>query len=71
MSWISVEDRLPKKNSLVAWIKMNDPIKNGVNKRWVSKIDDVGFSENHDGYSKNLSDIDATHWVQLPDLPNE
>lgn len=69
MSWISVEERLPKKGTLVAWLKMNNPISNGVNKKWISRVDGVGFAENHNGYHKILKDVDATHWQPLPDPP--
>lgn len=67
--WISVKDQLPVKNTMVAWIKMNNPLKNGINKKWISSVDDVGFSENHDGHCKNIIDIDATHWQPLPKPP--
>ena len=67
--WISVEDRFPKKNTLVAWLKMNKPIGNGVNKQWISMVDSVCFAGNHDGYHKAVDQIDATHWQPLPEPP--
>ena len=69
MSWISVEDGLPENNTLVAWLKMNNPINNGINKKWVSRVDSVGFAENHNGYHKKLKDVDANYWMPLPEPP--
>ena len=69
--WISVDKMLPEKNTLVAWIKMNNPFENGINKKWISKVDDVLWVDRHDGYHVNIIDIDATHWMPLPEPPQE
>ncbi len=67
--WIGVDKILPRKNTLVAWIKMNNPIENGINKKWISRVDDVLWADRHDGYHVNITDIDATHWMPLPEPP--
>lgn len=69
MEWISVDDKLPGPNELVAWLKMNNPIKNGISKKWISKVDGICWADCHDGYRRKVADIDATHWMPLPEPP--
>jgi len=67
--WISVDDDLPKKNTIVAWIKLHP--RNGILNKWISIVDDIGWSGCHDGYHRNIKDIDATHWMPLPEPPED
>lgn len=67
--WIGIDERLPCRNTLVAWVKMNNPAKNGINKKWISKVDDILWADRWDGYHVSITNIDATHWMPLPELP--
>jgi len=65
--WISVKDRLPKRDALVAWVKVHQ--RNGVLEKWISQVDGICWADCHDGYHRKIEDIDATHWILLPDPP--
>ena len=67
--WISVKDELPNRNTLVAWLKMCNQVRNGIQKKWISKVDDIHWADNSCGNHVKLENIDATHWMPLPEPP--
>jgi Lar family restriction alleviation protein len=56
--WISVEDRLPKKNTLVLAINSLEGI-------YTSIFNEKGWGVSGYGYMKNI-----THWMPLPEPPD-
>lgn len=66
-NWISVKDRLPENNTLVAWINFRP--ENGILEKWISVVDSIGWADCYDGYHRKVAKIDATHWMPLPEPP--
>lgn len=66
--WISVDERLPENTNevlvcdaydhCVAWLRLSD-------KKWILKIDVIEI--NGDAWAE--LDLDVTHWMPLPPLP--
>ena len=67
VEWISVTDRLPERDMLVAWIKVHQ--RNGILEKWISQVDGICWAGCHDGYHRKIENIDATHWMPLPEPP--
>lgn len=68
MNWIKLKDEIPNNNSLVVFAKIAP---NGyVLASWVSKVDKIGWAYNSQGYCTEVGkDMDATHWVEIPNYP--
>lgn len=63
--WFTMQERLPSRNQNVVFHTRSE---NGhVYKKWVSRVDDIGWADDHDGYHKALRNLSATNWYPLPD----
>jgi hypothetical protein len=65
MEWISVKDKLPRKNERVGYVFDGKEIRYNV---YYNRFNGIWESENIFGYYVNEN---ITHWMRLPNIPTE